>query len=141
MTADEVVELSRHPLAEIGSHTIDHTVLGEASPDEAYREMAMCKERLENVLGEPVPSFCCPRCFYSPTCPEAARRAGHTNAVTCGNRGSWDPFGSSARSYTHPDGSVTFELKSCGLYYRAQSAPPARLAHWATSHRHCAECR
>ena len=140
MTGDEVVELSRHPLVEIGSHTIDHTVLGEASPDEAYREMAMCKQRLEDLLGEPVPSFCYPRCFYSPACPEAARRAGHTSAVTCGSRGSWDPFELKREVVHTPDGPVTFELKSRGQYYRARSAPPARFARWATRrHRHRGE--
>jgi peptidoglycan/xylan/chitin deacetylase (PgdA/CDA1 family) len=140
MTAAEVIELSRHPLVEIGSHTIDHTVLGDASEEEAHREMATCKARLEDLLGEPVPSFCYPRCVYSPACPEAARRAGYTSAVTCGERGSWDPFELKREGVHTPDGPVTFELKSRGLYYRVRGAPPARVARWATRrYRHRAE--
>lgn len=140
MTEAETLELAGHPLVEIGSHTIDHTVLGDASAEEAYREMATCKERLEQLLGRPVPSFCYPRCVYSPPCPDAARRAGYTSAVTCGTRGSWDPFELKRESMHTPDGRVTFELKSRGLYYRLRTTPPARLARWATRrYRHRSE--
>jgi peptidoglycan/xylan/chitin deacetylase (PgdA/CDA1 family) len=140
MTSDEVVELARHPLVEIGSHTIHHTVLGDASAEEAYREMADCKERLEELLGGPVPSFCYPRCLYSEACPEAARRAGYTNAVTCGRRGSWDPFQLKRQSLHTPDGRLTFELKSRGLYHAVRETAPARVARWATRpYRHRAE--
>lgn len=132
MTTEEVVELSSHPLVEIGSHTVSHTVLGEASSEEAYREMASCKERLEDLLAEPVPSFCYPRCRYSPACPDAARRAGYTSAVTCGARGSWDPFQLQREIVHTPDGRVTFELKSRGLYHGLRSTPPGRLARRVT---------
>ena len=37
MTAEQAVELARDPLIELGSHTNDHTVLADASEDEAYR--------------------------------------------------------------------------------------------------------
>ena len=132
MTSEEVVELSSHPLVEIGSHTVRHTVLGEASAEEAYREMAASREQLEDLLGVPVPSFCYPRCVYSAACPDAARRAGYTSAVTCGPRGSWDPFELKRESLHTPDGPVTFALKSRGRYYGIKDAPPARLARWAT---------
>jgi peptidoglycan/xylan/chitin deacetylase (PgdA/CDA1 family) len=132
MTAEEVVELARNPLVEIGSHTIDHTVLGDATAEQAYREMATCKERLEDLLGELVPSFCYPRCVYSPACPDAARRAGYTSAVTCGARGSWDPFELRRETIHTPDGPVTFALKSRGRFYAIRETPPARLARWAT---------
>ncbi|HEX6651429.1 MAG TPA: polysaccharide deacetylase family protein [Thermoleophilaceae bacterium] len=140
MTTEEVVELSRHPLVEIGSHTIDHTVLGDASAEEAYREMVTCRERLEELLGEPVPSFCYPRCLFSEACPDAARRAGYTSAVTCGRRGSWDPFQLRREVVHTPDGRVTFELKARGVYQSARRTPPARLVRWATrGFRHRAE--
>jgi peptidoglycan/xylan/chitin deacetylase (PgdA/CDA1 family) len=140
MTEPEVVELAGHPLVEIGSHTINHTVLGEASAEEAYREMADCKERLEDLLGVAVPSFCYPRCFYSAACPDAARRAGHTSAVTCGPRGSWDPFELKRATVHTPDGPITFELKSRDLYLRARETAPGRLVRWATRrYRHRAE--
>ena len=132
MRADEVLELSRSPLVEIGSHTVGHTVLETASAEDAYREMATCKQVLEDTLGIAVPSFCYPRCLYSPACPDAARRAGYTSAVTCGERGSWDAFALKRESLHTPDGRVTFELKSRSLYYDVRDLPPARLARWAT---------
>ena len=90
------------------------------------------KERLEQFLGRPVPSFCYPRCVYSRACPGAARRAGYTSAVTCGPRGSWDPFELKRESLYTPDGWVTFELKSRGVYRKLRTTPPVRLARWAT---------
>ena len=140
MTEEEVVELAGHPLVEIGSHTVDHTVLGEATAEQAHAVMAECKDRLEQLLQQPVPSFCYPRCVYSPACPDAARRAGYTSAVTCGERGSWDPFELKRESLHTPDGPLTFELKARGHYYRLKGTPPARLARWATRrYRHRAE--
>jgi peptidoglycan/xylan/chitin deacetylase (PgdA/CDA1 family) len=140
MTETEVLELAGHPLVEIGSHTADHTVLGDATAEQAYEVMATSKERLEQLLQRPVPSFCYPRCVYSPACPDAARRAGYTSAVTCGERGSWDPFQLRRESLHTPDGPLTFELKSRGHYYRLKHTPPARLARWATRRfRHRAE--
>jgi peptidoglycan/xylan/chitin deacetylase (PgdA/CDA1 family) len=140
MTAEEVLELASSPLVEIGSHTIDHTVLDTATAEEAYREMSTCKQVLEDSLGVEVPSFCYPRCLYSPACPDAARRSGYTNAVTCGTRGSWDPFELKRESLHTPDGTLTFALKSRSLYYGVRDLPPASLARWATrAVRHRAE--
>jgi peptidoglycan/xylan/chitin deacetylase (PgdA/CDA1 family) len=120
MTAEQVVDLSRHPLVEIGSHTTDHAVLEDTSEDEAYRAMASSRERLEALLGQPVSSFSYACCVYSPVCPQAARRAGYTSAVTCGERGSWDPFELRRESIRRADGPVAFALKSRGLYERVK---------------------
>jgi peptidoglycan/xylan/chitin deacetylase (PgdA/CDA1 family) len=132
MTTEEIVELAAHPLVEIGAHTNRHTNLGHASAQDAHREMASCKATLEDLLDRPVPSFCYPECTYSAPCPDAARRAGYTSAVTCGPRGGWDVFELKRETIMTPDGMVTFELKSRGLYYRVTDAPPARAARWAT---------
>ena len=69
MSGEEVLELSRSPLVEIGAHTLKHTALDTASADAAYREMATCKQVLEDSLGIEVPSFCYPRCVYPPPAP------------------------------------------------------------------------
>jgi peptidoglycan/xylan/chitin deacetylase (PgdA/CDA1 family) len=137
MTADETRELDRHHLVEIGSHTLRHTSLADATAAVAEREMAACKDVLEELLQRPVPSFCYPGCAYSPVCPEAARRTGYTSAVTCGARGGWDAFALKREIVHTPDGPVTFELKSLGLYHTLKDLPPAGLARWATRfHRH-----
>ena len=52
--------------------------------------------------------------------------------MTCGARGSWDPFQLKRETLHTPDGQVTFALKSRGLFYGIRETPPARLARWAT---------
>ncbi len=128
VTREELLELGGHPRVEIGSHTMDHRNLGEAGADEAYREMVQSKEALEDMLGHSVISFAYPYCDYSPDCPDAARRAGYTSAVTCGERGGWEPFALTRQSPSPGDGRLTFELKSRGLFFRVRRSPPARLA-------------
>ena len=132
MDAGEVRALADEGTVEIGAHTNEHTVLGAASAELAYAEMAACKQRIEELLGREVPSFCYPRCVYSPPCPAAARRAGYTTAVTCGPRGSWDPFELKRESLHTPDGPVTFALKSRGLYYGTRDMAPARALRRVT---------
>jgi peptidoglycan/xylan/chitin deacetylase (PgdA/CDA1 family) len=132
MSAERVGELARSPLIEIGSHTNEHTVLEDAGFEDAYEEMTSSKSALEEMIGAPVLSFAYPRCRYSDACPGAARKAGYTNAVTCGPRGSWDPHELRRETIHTPDGRVTFALKARGAYYGLKGLPPARLARWVT---------
>ena len=67
MTADEVVVLASSSLVEIGSHTINHTVLGDADEALAYGVMIECRERLEDLLGVPVPSSATPAACIPPS--------------------------------------------------------------------------
>ncbi len=74
-------------------------------------------------------SFAYPACGYSAEAPEAARRAGYTSAVTCGPRGGRELLYEMARaSPAPPDGRVTFELKSRGVFFAARNLAPVRLA-------------
>jgi peptidoglycan/xylan/chitin deacetylase (PgdA/CDA1 family) len=132
MDRDELLELAEDPLVEIGSHTVGHTVLAAASAEEAYREMAGSKQAVEELVGAEAASFAYPDCAYSPHCPAAAKRAGYTSAVTCGDRGRLAPFELHRESPDPMDGRLAFELKTRGLYYRARRSPPARLVRAAT---------
>ena len=123
-----LVDLSRDPLIEIGSHTREHGVLANASAEDAYREMAASKSDLEELLELEVSSFAYPRCKFSPACPPAARRAGYTSAVTCGKRGGWEPFRLQREAIRRDDGSVSFALKARGLYRRARDLQAVDLA-------------
>jgi peptidoglycan/xylan/chitin deacetylase (PgdA/CDA1 family) len=116
MNAQELRTLASSPLASIGSHTTMHTYLASASEEEAYREMVDSKLALEELLQRGVDSFAYPRCDYSPACPAAARRAGYSVAVTCGERGSWRPFELTRESINSLDGRTTFALKSRRLF-------------------------
>lgn len=116
MNAQELRTLADSPLASIGSHTMMHTYLAEASAEDAYRDMVDSKLALEELLQRPVDSFAYPQCAYSPACPDAARRAGYAVAVTCGARGGWSPFELTRESVDSLDGRVTFALKSRRLF-------------------------
>ncbi len=125
MTRPEFDRTAAHPLIEIGSHTINHTVLEQANAATALQEMRDCRLALEAMTAAPVLSFCYPRCLYSEPCPAAAIEAGYTSAVTCGPRGSWAP-GEMQRQCIHtPDGRLVFELKLRGRYDRLRSVGPA----------------
>jgi peptidoglycan/xylan/chitin deacetylase (PgdA/CDA1 family) len=127
MTGEEVLELSRDPLVEIGSHTSFHTELDNASFEVAYREMARSKYELEELIGHEVKSFAYPRDKLSPACPAAAERAGYTSAVTTGGRGH-GPFELSRQAVRGHDGRVAFALKLAGRYETLSDLGPVRAA-------------
>ena len=116
MTEVELVELARHPLIEIGSHTNEHRVLGRADAPESMREMVACKQTLEGLIGTEVLSFCYPRCEYSGPARDSVPRAGYTNAVTCGLRGSWNLFELKREVMHNSDGRLVVWLKLRGRY-------------------------
>jgi peptidoglycan/xylan/chitin deacetylase (PgdA/CDA1 family) len=135
MSERQLLDLVRHPLVEIGSHTSGHTSLADADEATAYAEMEGSRVELEELLGVEVRSFAYPDCHYSPACPAAARRALYTSAVTCDGRGGWDPFELRRESPSPGDGRLTFELKARGRFHRVRALPPVRLALRATRRR------
>jgi peptidoglycan/xylan/chitin deacetylase (PgdA/CDA1 family) len=127
MTAEELEEVARLELVEIGSHTNHHVDMSSLTAEEAYREMASSKHALEDRLGKPVESFAYPFGFYSRACPAAAERAGYTSAATCGLRGGWRPYELRRELIDPRDGRFRFALKTRGLFRPMVSSPPARL--------------
>jgi len=116
MTDEEMVELSAHPLIEIGAHTNEHRELHEADAKTALAEMTACKERLEAMLGVEIVSFCYPRCHYSADARASAPRAGFKSAVTCGLRGSWDLYELKREVLHSCDGPLVAGLRTRGRY-------------------------
>jgi peptidoglycan/xylan/chitin deacetylase (PgdA/CDA1 family) len=131
MNAEELCELARSPLVEIGSHTNTHVDLAHATALDAHREMATSKQALEDLLQRPVDAFAYPKCGYSPTCPDAACRAGYAVAVTCGARGGWRRFELTRESVDTLDGRITFALKSRRLFMPLRDSPAGRAARAA----------
>jgi peptidoglycan/xylan/chitin deacetylase (PgdA/CDA1 family) len=128
MDADELRELAAAELVEIGSHTNTHSDLSTASEQQALHEMSSSKDALEQLLDRPVTSFAYPKCGYSSPCPDAARRAGYELAVTCEGRGGWRAFELGRESITSLDGSLTFALKSRGLFLALRDSAAGKLA-------------
>jgi peptidoglycan/xylan/chitin deacetylase (PgdA/CDA1 family) len=132
MDRDELLTVAANPRFEIGSHTNEHMLLGDATEEEAYAEMRSSRERLEDLLGREVVSFAYPKGLYSPACPPAARRAGYTSAVTTGMRGHWRPFALQRESPDALDGPVTFYLKVGGVFRRVRDRAVVRLVRDVT---------
>lgn len=76
----EIRELSQR--FEIGSHTLNHTPLKFVSDERAKREIEEGKRHIEDLLGEPVISFCYPRGKFNGTTPTLVRNAGFLGART-----------------------------------------------------------
>ncbi|MCP4635729.1 MAG: polysaccharide deacetylase family protein [Methyloversatilis sp.] len=67
---------------EIGSHTVSHCRLTEASDADLARELADSKSTLEDILGRDVRSFAYPYGDWDTRCAEAVRAAGYRQACT-----------------------------------------------------------
>ena len=67
---------------EIGSHTVSHPRLSEVDDDTAFRELRDSRDALENMLGEPVTSFCYPEGKLRPGLAALVEAAGYTLART-----------------------------------------------------------
>ena len=85
ITWEMLEELAQDPLVEIGSHTISHPRVSSLGAEEAMRELADSRKRLQEKLKLPVKDFafpygrlkdCSPRDF------EIARRAGYESVST-----------------------------------------------------------
>lgn len=70
MTWDMLKELSMSPLVEIGAHTLTHPILAMEDAVSSWQEISGSKQRLEEVLGTIVQSFCYPNGHTDDYLPE-----------------------------------------------------------------------
>jgi peptidoglycan/xylan/chitin deacetylase (PgdA/CDA1 family) len=88
LTWDQVREMHRNGMT-IAGHTLTHLNLPNADPADAYREIAGCKELLEQKLECPVRHFSYPNGgnyrYYNPAIIEMVREAGFVTATTSNN--------------------------------------------------------
>jgi peptidoglycan/xylan/chitin deacetylase (PgdA/CDA1 family) len=67
---------------EVGGHGFSHKVLPQLSSEEIARELRICRNRLEDVLGDGVRMFCYPKGRFSPKVIGHAKAAGYEGART-----------------------------------------------------------
>jgi peptidoglycan-N-acetylglucosamine deacetylase len=67
---------------EIGSHTLTHSILTQLNPQHAFKELIESKELLEDILGEPVLSFCYPKGKRNKMLRSSVIKAGYALART-----------------------------------------------------------
>jgi peptidoglycan/xylan/chitin deacetylase (PgdA/CDA1 family) len=81
MAPSQIRELSQQ--FEIGGHTYNHTALGCLPDEKAFAEIQDGKKWLEDLLGEPVVSFCYPQGKFNSRTPALVKRAGFLGGRTC----------------------------------------------------------
>jgi len=79
---------------EFGSHSMNHRLLHQIPLPEARYEIESAKGYLEELLGQPCPTFAYPAGYFTPEVERAVEKAGHTCAFTTtyGPRDRMDPY-------------------------------------------------
>lgn len=83
LTKEQLVELHKSGLVQIGSHTVSHRNLDELTKAERLEEMKKSKETLENLLGVEVTSFCYPRGRFNESIALEAAKTGYKYQYSC----------------------------------------------------------
>lgn len=77
---EEVRELSKDPLMEIGSHSLTHRMLAKLPPEEAEHELNGSRKRIEEETGEKVLYVSYPGNSYNDQVQRCAQKAGYRAA-------------------------------------------------------------
>jgi peptidoglycan/xylan/chitin deacetylase (PgdA/CDA1 family) len=82
----QIEALARHPLVEIGAHTVSHGCLGRVAPEAQRAEIVQSKAELESVTGAAVTVFSYPNGSYSAETPGLVKALGFACACTSEER-------------------------------------------------------
>lgn len=83
--ADELVEVAAAGV-EVGSHGAEHVPMDVLAGAEADRHLTESRAALEDLLQQPVASFCYPHGYHSAALRRRVAAAGYTNACAIGHR-------------------------------------------------------
>lgn len=136
---DEVRELSRDPLIQIGSHTLTHPFLSRTAESQAWAEIADSRRQIQAQLGQPVDLFCYPSGDVGSREAQLVRRAGYRAAVTVApgqNRPGQSAFELKRTEMTDRDSESELADKLAGAYDL-----PHALLHWRRTRRFRAAAR
>ena len=95
LRADQISDLTKDGLIELGAHSDTHPLLSSLSPADQHAEIAACKKSLERFTGRGVHAFAYPHGDHSEVTIGIVREAGYQCACTsipdvCSSR--TDPF-------------------------------------------------
>jgi peptidoglycan/xylan/chitin deacetylase (PgdA/CDA1 family) len=114
MDWDMLRELVRHGI-EVGSHTVTHAHLTEASDDELHRELRRSRERIETELGRPCSYVAYPYGDENARVRTAARDAGYSRGFSLRSTATDSPLGCPRIEIYRGDGPFGFALKTSRL--------------------------
>ncbi len=81
LTGEQVKELSRQGF-EIGCHSMTHSYLPDLTRERMMVEIAVAKQKLEQLIGERVDHFSCPGGRWNPAVARLAQDAGYRTVST-----------------------------------------------------------
>jgi peptidoglycan/xylan/chitin deacetylase (PgdA/CDA1 family) len=114
-TVEELREWSEQGL-DVGSHSLSHTDLTRCDADEARRQAAESRWRLEEVLSRSVRDFCYPFAHHDPAARRAVAAAGYRAAYA--GEPPTDDLLAIPRMMVYPgDTDRRFRRKLSGYYY------------------------
>jgi len=92
---DQLRELARHPMVEVGAHTVHHPRLDELSRPKIAQELQAARAYLQELTGAVIDSVAYPHGAHDRRVLAEARRAGYSSGVAVKNalsRPGDDPF-------------------------------------------------
>jgi peptidoglycan/xylan/chitin deacetylase (PgdA/CDA1 family) len=101
---------------ELGAHTVNHPDMSALGFEACLAEAEQSRDTVASITNGGVRTFAYPFGHYGPAAIEAARAAGFEAAVTCVNRGSWEPYELRRTLITGRDGIWSFVARVSGIY-------------------------
>lgn len=77
LTPQQIIDLDKSNLVEIGSHTVYHPHLDKLSQKDQYDELKNSKDTLEKLLGKEIDGICYPFGVYNPQIEDLAKVIGY----------------------------------------------------------------
>jgi len=115
----EVKRLAKHPLIEIGSHTVSHPMLSELSDTDAKIQVEQSKKEIEDNIGQSVSSFCYPAGNFTARDKQFVKTCGYQNATSVKpgvTRDNCDRYALRRTEITYKDTIDNLQLKIDGAY-------------------------
>jgi peptidoglycan/xylan/chitin deacetylase (PgdA/CDA1 family) len=112
----------------IGSHTVNHPMLAELSPEQQRSELADSKAALEDLLGEEIRHLCYPSGSFDLSTVRIAAATGFLTATTC-LRGNAEPVD---HPLALPRKAISFGDDLVGFFWKlsVKKKPKPRLVEW-----------
>lgn len=82
LTENQLKEIAKSGLVEIGAHTVNHLALKRISAPRLTKEVGLSRVQLEEEIGQPVTAFAYPYGSYDINAVQAVKQAGYRTAVS-----------------------------------------------------------
>jgi len=90
LTTDQIVELDKSGLVEIGSHTVWHPYLKRVAKERQWQELNDSKKFLDKLLNKSINVICYPFGMYNQQIEDLAKQAGYEAGLTF-DQDAWQP--------------------------------------------------